>query len=248
MVALLAAAMLVFVVICSGVGLRLLWLAKHGAGRPAWLCGGGFACIGLIGFPLGVASGQGSAAAGEVRLALSVLALVGSTAGIGCFFLFVVSVFRPGVGWARGIAAAGIAGLIATSIGIVGATAAAPPDLPSAQASFAWAISYQLLGVGCFAWMAAEGMREWARSKKRLALGLADEVSTHRLLLWGLFGIGTTLNNLVVAAVMLAGLSWSESLVAQLSQSACGLAASAFVLLAFSPTRSLRGLLLRSDR
>lgn len=248
MVALMAAAMLVFVVTCSGVGVRLLWLARRGAGRPAWLCGGGFACIGFIGFPLGVVSGQGSAAAGQVNLALSALGLLGNAAGLACFFVFTVSVFRSGVGWARALAAAAIAGMLAATAGIVGATAAAPPDLPSGQAAFVWSLSFQVIGVVCFAWMGAEGLHEWARSRKRLALGLADAVSTQRLLLWGLFGVGATLNSLVLCAVMLSGLSWAESLVAQLSQTACGLLASAFALLAFSPARSLRSLFLRAAR
>lgn len=245
MVALLAAAMLVFVLTCSGVGLRLLWLAHRGAGRPAWLCGAGFALIGFVGFPLGVASGQGSAAAGDVRLGLCALGLLGNAAGLGCFFVFTLSVFRPAIFWARGLAAGAIAGMLLATAGIVEAIAAAPPAQPSSEVAFAWSMAFQLIGVLCFAWMGAEGLREWAASRRRVALGLADPVSSQRLLLWALFGVGAMLNSLVLVAVMACGLSWSASLLAQLSQTACGLWASAFALLAFSPASSLRSLFAR---
>jgi hypothetical protein len=235
-IVLVGVAMLVFIVTCSAVGVRLLWLAKAGGGRPAWLCGHGFSLIAMLGFPLGVLSGQGVAPAGEVQLSLSAVSLLANTLGIGCFFVFTVSVFRPGALWAHTLAGAAIAGMAMASVGSLASVALAPDAASSFEVAFGWAATFQWICVLCFGWMGAEGLLEWSRSRKRLALGLSDPVVSSRLLMWGLFGVSTTLLCLVLAAVQLSGRPTATSLLAQSGQTFFGLTSSAAAMLAFLPS------------
>jgi hypothetical protein len=234
-VAVVGVAMLLFVVTCSAVGVRLLWLAKSGGGRAAWLCGHGFSLIAMLGFPLGVLSGQGFAPVGEVHLSLAAVSLLANGLGIGSFFVFTVSVFRPGALWAHTLAGAAIAGMAMSSVGILVAIALAPPDASSFVVAYGWAATFQWICVLCFAWMGIEGLREWWRSRRRLALGLSDPVVSNRLLMWGLFGVSTTLLCLVLAAVQLSGQPTATSPTAQLAQALFGVASSAAATLAFFP-------------
>jgi hypothetical protein len=240
MAAVVAVAMVAFVLACSAVGLRLLWLAWGGGGRAAWLCGTGFSSIALIGFPMGVISGQGYAPAGEVNLPLSALGLFANTAGIGCFYAFTVTVFRPGVAWARGLAGAAIAGMLASSVATVAATTTAPAQASSFEVTWGFTMAFQILCTLGFGWIAVEGLREWSRSRRRLALGLSDPVISNRLLMWGVFGASTTLLCLVLAALLVQGTPSATSPVAQVSQAAFGVTSSAAAMLAFFPPRAYR--------
>jgi hypothetical protein len=243
--AVLGLAMLLFVVTCSAVGVRLLWLARSGGGRPAWLCGHGFSLIAIIGFPLGVLSGQGFAPAGEVHLVLSGVSLLANALGIGSFFVFTVSVFRPGALWAHALAGAAIAGMAMSSIGIVASIALAPSAASSFAVSYGWSATFQWICVICFGWMGFEGLGEWWSSRRRLALGLSDPVVSNRLLMWGLFGVSTTLLCLVLAAVQMSGQPYATSLTAQLGQALFGFSSSLAATLAFFPPRAYLALVRR---
>jgi hypothetical protein len=244
-IAVVGVAMLLFVVTCSAVGLRLLWLAKSGGGRPAWLCGHGFSLIAILGFPLGVLSGQGFAPAGQVILSVAAVSLLANLLGIGSFFVFTVSVFRPGALWAHTLAGAAIAGMAMSSVGILAAIALAPADASSFAVSYGWSATFQWICVLCFGWMGVEGLREWWRSRRRLALGLSDPVVSNRLLMWGLFGVSTTLLCLVLAAVQMSGQPTATSAIAQLAQALFGVVSSVAATLAFFPPRAYLALLRR---
>ena len=245
MLAVVGVAMLLFVVTCSAVGVRLLWLAKSGGGREAWLCGHGFSLIAMLGFPLGVLSGQGFAPVGEVHLSLAAVSLLANGLGIGSFLVFTVSVFRPGALWAHALAGAAITGMAMSSVGILAAIAIAPPDAASFAVSHGWAATFQWICVLCFAWLGSEGLCAWWRSRRRVALGLSDPIVSNRLLMWGLFGVSTTLLCLVLAAVQLSGQPTATSPTAQFAQALLGVASSAAVTLAFFPPPAYLALLRR---
>lgn len=248
MTALVGLAMLLFVLTCSAVGIRLLWLAKGGGGRPAWLCGHGFSLIAIIGFPLGVLSGQGFAAAGDVHLPLAAVSLLANGLGIGSFFVFTVSVFRPGALWAHALAGAASAGMAMSAIGILASIALAPSTASSFAVSYGWAATFQWICVLCFGWMGFEGLTEWWRSRRRVALGLSDAVVSNRLLMWGLFGVSTTLLCLILAAVQMSGRPTATSVTAQLAQALFGVSSSVAAGLAFFPPRAYLGFLRRAPR
>lgn len=235
MIALVAVAMLLFVVTCSAVGIRLLWLAKTGGGRPALLCGNGFCLIAILGFPLGVLSGNGSAPVGEVLLPLTAVSLLANMLGIASFFIFTVSVFRPASLWAHTLAGAAIACMGMAGVGSVAALAVSPSTASSFEVTLGWAGTFNAMCVLCFGWMGVEGLYEWRLSRRRLALGLTDPVVSNRLLMWGVFGISTTLLCLVLMGVLLSGKPTLTDPVAQLAQAFFGIVSSGAATLAFFP-------------
>lgn len=241
MIALVGVAMLLFVGVCSAVGVRLLWLARAGGGRPALLCGNGFCLIAILGFPLGVLSGQGLAPVAQVHLPLAAISLLANLLGIACFFVFNVSVFRPTALWAHTLAGAAIAGTAMACVAIVSALAVAPGSASSFAVTWGWSVTFQALCALCFFWMGCEALREWWLSRRRLALGLSDATVSNRLLMWGVFGISTTLLCSVLLAVQLSGQPTATSLVAQLSQALFGVLSSGAALLAFFPPRAYLG-------
>jgi hypothetical protein len=83
--------------------------------------------------------------------------------------------------------------------------------------------------------MGIEGLYEWWMSRRRLALGLSDPVVSNRLLMWGLFGVSTTLLCLVLLTVQLSGQSTVTSVPAQLAQTFFGITSSGAATLAFFP-------------
>jgi hypothetical protein len=234
-IALVAVAMLLFVVSCSAVGVRLLWLAKTGGGRPALLCGNGFCLIAMLGFPLGVVSGMGVARVGDVVLPLAAVGLTANMLGMSCFFIFTVSVFRPNALWAHTLAGAAIACMAMACVANLGSLMVAQSHLPSFEVTWGWTGVFNATCMLCFGWMGLEGMTEWWKSRRRLALGLSDPVVSNRLLMWGLFGLSTTLLCVVLLLVLLSRQPTATSPVAQVSQAFFGLLSSGAAMLAFFP-------------
>ena len=238
MTALVGVAMLLFIGVCSAVGVRLLWLAKAGGGRPALLCGNGFCLIAILGFPLGVLSGQGLAPVAQVQLPLVAISLLANLLGMACFFVFTVSVFRPTALWAHTLAGAAIACTTMACVAILGALAVAPGSASSFAVTWGWSATFQAACVLCFGWLGIEGFAEWWKTRRRLALGLSDAVVANRLLMWGVFGISSTLLCTVLLLVQLSGQPTATSPLAQLSQALLGLLSSGAVTLAFFPPRA----------
>jgi hypothetical protein len=250
--AIVGLAMLIFVVSCAAAGVRLLRLARGNAGSPAWLCGHGLCLIAIVGFPLGLLSGNGFARVGDVTLSLAALSLLANGLGVACFFGFTVQVFRPGALWAHAVAGAAVAAIAMSATGVIVAVGSAPSDASSFEASFGWAATFHWVSVSCFGWMGLEALGEWLRSRRRVSLGLSDPLVCHRLLMWGVFGCSTTLLFLVLAAVQHSGQPAATSATAQLGQALFGITSSAAILFAFFPPRSylarLQSLPIGADR
>lgn len=112
---------LVYVVVITGVGVRMLLLPRRTGGRPELLIGAGSLLICTIGFPTSIASGFGKAVA-EVNVPFWVTSELFTQAGMLCMCAFTQQVFQPGVRWARALVA-GMAVLL--PVGLAGAAAAA---------------------------------------------------------------------------------------------------------------------------
>ena len=235
MLALVGVAMLLFIVTCSAVGIRLLWLAKSGGGRPALLCGNGFSLIAILGFPLGVLSGMGIAPVGEVVLPLAAVSLLANMLGISSFFVFTVQVFRPSALWAHTLAGAAIACMGMACVAELATVALAPATASSFVVTWGWAATFNAMCMLCFGWMSCEGFAEWWKSRRRLALGLSDPVVSNRLLLWGVFGASTFSLCAVLFGVLLTRQPTVTSALAQTAQAFFGIVSSGAATLAFFP-------------
>lgn len=235
MLILTAVAMAFFVGSCSVVGLRLLSLARRNRGLEEGLCGAAFVLIALLGYPLGIASGNGMGTVGDTSVPLFAIGGVFTNAGLACFYVFTWKTFRPGERWAAGVALLGSAGLVAGWAWSVGALLAAVPEAHSFRVTHAGSQVLQVFSTACFAWTAVEGVREARRARRRAAIGLADPLVADRFRLWGVFGVSTTLLTLVFAAVQLTGISPAESTLVHLSSAVFGAVSGGSVLLAFVP-------------
>jgi hypothetical protein len=225
---------LLFVVVCSVVGARVLLLARRTGGRPELLMGAGMLLIAALGYPLTLVAGFGGATGG-VNLPLYVTGSGLTQVGIFLIYLFTLRVFRPGVGWARGIAAAGAGFMLVSLVGTARSLAVGDPQTPSYLVARTW-LAIGIVGYsGGFLWTAVEGLVHHRMARRRLALGLADPVVANRFLLWGLFGLAATGIDAASALANGLGVDPSHSLVVLGPMGLLGAAASAVMYLAFFP-------------
>ena len=166
------------------VGLSLLRIAIRTRRRPELLIGLGLFGMGPMSQGLTVIAGTGRLPCGEVNHALHALAAVGSGVGMACIYLFVLTVFRPGVAWARALTATAVLVLfvgerrlrrVADAGGARSAVEGRPPELGRrhprrvhARVRLGRARVGQLL----------------AARPQALRLGLIDATVTNRFLLW----------------------------------------------------------------
>ena len=230
-------ALAVFVLSCSAVGLRLIWIGARQSVGPAWSCGLGFTFIATIGQPLSAASGINSGTTGEMNHGLAAAGILFVSAGLASFFAFTLTVFRLQSRWGWVLAAAAILALTVTGFGKIGALASADRGLLASHVGTGWSLATGALSTLCYAWLGVEGMLEWQKSRRRLALGLADPVVSNRFLMWGVFGVSTTLLSsfLLMLQITTGG---SGSLTGQVATTVFGLVSAGTVMLAFFPPRA----------
>ena len=120
-----ALALVVFVLSCSAVGLRLIWIGNRDGFGPAWSCGNGFLFIALVGQPLTVASGLATGTVGSLNHGMAAAAMLFMAAGLSSFYAFTLTVFRPRSPWAWASTAAAVLGLGVCTFGRIDALASA---------------------------------------------------------------------------------------------------------------------------
>lgn len=231
---------LIFIAVCSLVGVRLLLLAHRTGRQEELLCGLGFTLIGLLGYPVTMVSGQGVGTVAETHVTLFLAGSFFTNCGLGCFYAFTGRVFRRGAVWAIGLNALGCGALAAGFLGNAGALLGASPDASSFEVTWAWHIPLQVASLGCFLWMSVEAVLEYRRSLRRRRLGLTDARSSNRFLLWTLFGASTMALSGVFAVVHWMGIPGVSSPVVHISSAVLGGLSSVAVLLAFLPPRFYR--------
>ena len=228
-------AMALFVLSCSAVGLRLVWIAARQKLGPAWSCGLGFTLIAAVGQPLQLASGSYTGTIGEMNHAFAAAGLLFVAAGLSSFFAFTLTVFRKDATWAWVLACAAILTLTVCAFGRIGAMASADRAARAVLVGAPWSRAIGLISILCYGWLGFEGMLEWSKSRRRLALGLADAAVSNRFLMWGTFGISTTILSAFLMLLQLTTAEGSRSLTGQLATTTFGLVSSTTVMLAFFP-------------
>jgi hypothetical protein len=245
---LLGVALLTFVLATSVVGVRLLALARRSRQLPELLIGAGFTLVGLLGYPLAMASGFGRGTVAEVQLGLWLAGILLMHAGLACLWVFTARVFRPERAWALAFAALLVALGLASAFGSLTALLAAPGDALSYRVAPRWTALGQLSSGGGFAWIGVEAWLQLGMARRRQALGLADPVVANRFLLWMLFSASTLGMNLANSCALVAGVSSVESAPVQAAMALLGLCASACMYLAFLPPAAYRRWLERAHR
>jgi hypothetical protein len=220
------------------VGLSLLRTALHTRRAPELLIGMGLFGMGPMSQGLTALAGTGRLPAGEVDMVLHTLGTVGSAVGMSCIYLFVLTVFRPGVAWARGLTACAVLLLLVGSVSSVAALAQAAPETPSREVLQSWGVV--ILGVFtlAFGWAALESGSYYLRARKRLRLGLIDAAVANRFLLWAVASGSAFLLGVCLLRFQLEGQQLTGNLVPSLLTMCVSVVTGASMYLAFLPPRS----------
>jgi hypothetical protein len=169
------------------IGVRLLRLARRSvAGPEIWL-----ALFFLIGVVLGMGlsnfvymswADAGMALSPTVISVCNALYIFGTTAGMGCLYVFTWLTFRRGAAWARTLVGVVAAIMVAGYAGIAISGDFELSVVPGVAYWITWAARTSV-----FLWMLIESYRYWGLLRRRLHLGLADALVTNRFLLWGIW-------------------------------------------------------------
>jgi hypothetical protein len=182
------------------VSIRLLLLARRTRALPELLIGFGLLVLGAIGYPVAIAV-EATAGTPALQTALSVAHALLQTLGEGSIAVFTWRVFRPDAGWAHGLVLGFFGGLaVLATCQIVGpgwAAFAAHKTGPWEYLTF-----FTLFALG---WAGAEAMLYHRKLVRRLALGLADAVSTNRMALWSSSILSAFAISALVAALRATG-------------------------------------------
>jgi hypothetical protein len=241
---------LVCVLACCFVGLRLLSLARRTRKLPE-LCMG----LGLLAFALAQVSrltlgGLELLSAPKLALGAYLLMHLGYLAAQLGLCLFTMVVFGPRSRWRLALVL-GLAAFGALSRSMM--TRGVAPELlsgASVPAVPGWDTGSVVSFALTFGWMAVESLRYHGFLRRRLALGLAEPVSTDRFLVWGTGSAATCLLVLLLSWLYLQGLTlMSGSLVASVLVSASGLVNAVVPYLTFTPPAAyLRFVQTRAER
>jgi hypothetical protein len=191
-----------FLLASAVLGVRLLLLARRTRELPELAIAVAFLAAGVVGYGLMVICMVLHAVPEDVARPLRFVYVLGLDAGGLAVAWFVRRVFRNGTSWAGWLFAV-IAAVFAA--GFVGTTLS--PPSPAGEAPKAFAFWPNTIGsVACYAWASFEAGRYYTLMRRRVRLGLADPIVTHRLLLWSV-AAGTTVTTslLFVAARFLEG-------------------------------------------
>jgi hypothetical protein len=188
---------IVAIAVSFGVGAPILASSWSRRDRPAlllgsalvldgaeWTCWALYLHTGAEGTPLGDA--------------LAVACRIGITASAACLLLFTREVFRPRSRWGgvcAGLAALGMGAAFVGS-GLRGDWGGFGDD--------GWIWLENAAQLFAYAWVLVEATRHWRKLRRRLRIGLADPVMTHRILLWGLYGGSLAISQLLWMLVIAA--------------------------------------------
>jgi hypothetical protein len=223
------ASMVAFSVVGTTVGWRILRIARRTGGAPErWIA----LCLLPIcgfGYPLLVVAQAFDGMPALVAMSLGVAA---ANFGLSSIFFFTRAVFRPGIRWLG--PALGI--FVALLLFHWGALTLALLETHSPGDAFDVRLTLLVDAVSAagFGWAALESLVYWSALRRRTALGLADPLVAHRMLLWGLVGISSVVINGVNALTAVRGLNMLQDPVTLLVTGVLGIANALALALAFA--------------
>jgi hypothetical protein len=169
------------------IGVRLLRLARGSAAGPEiWL-----ALFFLVGVVLGMGLSNfvymswvdpAMALPPSLATVLHALYIFGTTAGMGCLYVFTWLTFRRRQAWARTLVGIVAVVMVAGYVGIWRSGDFEMRMCPGVAYWITWAARTSV-----FLWMLIESFRYWGMLRRRLSLGLADALVVNRFLLWGIW-------------------------------------------------------------
>jgi hypothetical protein len=182
--------------------------------------------------------GIGRVPNGELSLLALGLGLASIGLGITALNVFTWKVFRPDQRWAAALSLGTLLAAGVICFGALRSLSLGPADADPVATGAFWWVALRLLFQVWYIWTGIESLGEYARARRRLALGLSDPVVVNRLFLWGAMGVLGALNNAIGVALEWRGLSPMYDPSAALTLAANGLGMGALMFLTFMPPRS----------
>jgi hypothetical protein len=177
-------------VVLGGVGVRMLWIARRTRQLPETAfgitCASGALGATLLVMGSGTLTGQESYA----LWALSVLAMALASAAL---YVGVWRIYRVDSLWGTALAAVGILALLVSVV-----LRLLPGEIVQLSEPNASVLLHQLASFAGFGWAAIEAFRYWILMRRRLALGLADPLTTHQFLFWAIAAVAAALNSPII--------------------------------------------------
>lgn len=223
--------LLVFGVVSTYVGLRLVLLWWSTRQLPELLIGIGVLGIGPLGFGASAAAGLLAPSAPGLAHGLALWGAAAASAGISAKFLFNWRVYHPADRGAARVAWGGIAVVLCALVASVFVG-----GIEEGMEVPRWYLTRGVFQALCLLWGAGEAIIYWDKMRRRERLGLADATVTNRFLLWGIAagaaGLGTAIG---VTFQIATGIPSAEVPALLLSSSLHGLVAAVAMWLAFVP-------------
>jgi len=196
-----------FTLTAAVVGIRLLLLSLQTGQIAERLLGFGLLLTAGLGYGVMMVAAIGRTMLADPSAAPALYAHITSCGwilhniGVMCVIGFVVHVFRQGSGWARLLAVV-MSITLWVGWGIFASQGGMADGVP--RGGF-W-ITMAVVGTYPF-WTAAESFSYYIRMRRRVALGLGDQLVANRFLLWGLASLTTAGSIWVVNIPALTGVN-----------------------------------------
>jgi hypothetical protein len=167
------------------IGVRLVRLSRSASGGPEiWLALyfllGAFLGMGLSNLVYMSWADAAMALPDRLTTLCNALYIFGTTAGMGCLYVFTWRTFRRDDAWARTLVRVVAAVMLAGYVGIGASGDFTLRLVPGVAYWITWAARTSV-----FLWLLIESFRYWGMQRRRLQLGLADPLVANRFLLWG---------------------------------------------------------------
>jgi hypothetical protein len=224
-----------FVLVSLVLSIRLLLLASRTRQLPELLVGLTLLLLGGVGYPLSTAArlmDESSALAAALFMVWGALSVVGQ----GSLALFNWRVFRPGQARARALGLG-----YGTAVFVLFLCQTFGPgwgDFARAERGPFQAMTY--CAIFALGWGGTESLLYHAKLRKRLALGLADAVTTDRLRLWAIAMFSACTISATALALRSVGVPMESPLIG-LVVGPLGLVSAGSMWLAFMPPRRYLG-------
>jgi hypothetical protein len=169
------------------IGVRLLRLARSSSSGPEiWLAL--FFLVGVV-FGMGLSNfvymswtDSSITLPPTLTTVLHALYIFGTTAGMGCLYVFTWLTFRRDEAWARTLVGVVAVVMVAGYMGIWLSGDFELSLYPGVAYWITWAARTSV-----FLWLVIESFRYWGMLRRRLSFGLADALVVNRFLLWGIW-------------------------------------------------------------
>lgn len=228
-------AVVVVAITSTGVGVRLLLVARRTRGFPEFALGSSLTAITGVGFPIVLLTELRETIGPLLTFAADFVGSFVAAMGFAGFYVFTWRVFRADSRWALGLTMLGSGGALVATAATVWLAIGVESSEEKFQIVRSWEVVLFASAALGFLWSAFEALRYHAMLRRRLALGLADRIVVNRVLLWGATATAAGAALVILTLLPLANVNHLNAPVALFTAALCGFLASVFLYLAFLP-------------